>query len=66
MVQKCPQVSASFAMPAALEWLDAISQPNSILSAILTVIHPDLRQAGQETMNWLRQHAEIQPQDVLH
>jgi hypothetical protein len=65
-VQKCPQVSTDFAKPTALEWLDAISQLNSILSAILAVIHPDLHCAGQETMNRLRQHDKIQPQDVLH
>jgi hypothetical protein len=46
-------------------WLDCISQSNSILSAILAVIHPELYDAGQETFNHLRQHSEIQPQDVL-
>ena len=64
-VQQCPQVGAIFEKPAALEWLDAISQSNSILSAILAVIHPQLHGSGQETMNRLRQHADIQPQDVL-
>jgi hypothetical protein len=65
VVQKCPQVSVDFAKPTALEWLDAISQSNSILSTILAVIHPDLHHTGQETMNQLRQHDKIQPQDLL-
>jgi hypothetical protein len=46
-------------------WLDCISQSNSILSAILAVIHPELYDAGRETFNRLRQNPEIQPQDVL-
>ena len=66
MVQEHPQVGALFKNLAALEWLDAISQSNSILSTILAVIHPELYDTGQETMNRLRQHAEIQPQEVLH
>jgi hypothetical protein len=36
-----------------------------ILSAILGVIHPQLYDAGQETLNRLRQHPEIEEQDVL-
>ena len=28
-------------------------------------MHPELHDAGQETMNRLRQHAQIQPQEVL-
>ncbi|KAF8262975.1 hypothetical protein EI94DRAFT_1807967 [Lactarius quietus] len=64
-MQDWPEAAAIFRKPAALERLDAISQPNSILSAILAVIHPPLHKAGQETFNQLRQHADIQPQDVL-
>ena len=64
-MQERPEVGSLFKNPAALEWLDAISQSNSILSAILAVMHPELHDAGQETMNRLRQDAEIQPQDIL-
>jgi hypothetical protein len=48
-----------------LDWLDHISESNTVLSAILAVIHPELHDAGRETFNRLRQHAEIQPEDVL-
>lgn len=51
--------------PDVLDWLDCITQSNSILSAILAVIHPELYNAGQDTFNRLRECAEIQPQDVL-
>ncbi|KAF8264121.1 hypothetical protein EI94DRAFT_1703474 [Lactarius quietus] len=61
-----PEAATIFRKPAALERLDAISQSNSILSAILAVIHPPLHKAGQETFNQLRQCTDIQPQDVLH
>lgn len=65
-MQERPGVGALFKKTAALEWLDAISQSNSILSAILAVMHPELHDAGRETMNRLRQDTDIQPQDVLH
>jgi hypothetical protein len=48
-----------------LEWLDAISESNAILSAILAVIHPKLYDAGWETAKRLRDTPEIDPQDVL-
>lgn len=48
-----------------MDWLEHISESNSILSAILAVMHPELHEAGRETFNRLRQHAEIQPQDVF-
>jgi hypothetical protein len=64
-VQQHPQVSANFSLPAALEWLDAISESNAILSAILAVIHPKLYDAGWETAKRLRDTPEIDPQDVL-
>lgn len=48
-----------------MDWLDHISESNTVLSAILAVIHPELHDAGRETFNRLRQHAEIQPEDVL-
>jgi hypothetical protein len=64
-VQEFPQVGAKIRKVAGLDWLDHISESNSILSAILAVIHPELHDAGRETFNRLRQHAEIQPQDVL-
>ena len=65
-MQECPQVAAIFTRkPAAMQWLDAISQSNSIISAILAVIHPELHRAGQKTFDKLRENAGIQRQDVL-
>ena len=64
-MQQHPQVSANFASPAALDWLDAISESNAILSAILAVIHPKLYDAGWQTTRHLRDTPEIDPQDVL-
>ncbi|KAF8260299.1 hypothetical protein EI94DRAFT_1611517 [Lactarius quietus] len=64
-VQDWPEAATIFRKPATLEWLDAISQSNSILSAILAVIHLPLHKAGQKTFNQLRQRTNIQPQDVL-
>ena len=54
-MQERPQLGTLFENKAALSWLDAISQSNTILSAILAVIHPELHDAGQETINQLRQ-----------
>ncbi|KAN0103717.1 hypothetical protein V8E52_011699 [Russula decolorans] len=65
MVQQHPQVLANFSSPAALDWLDAASESNSILSAILAVIHPTLYDAGRQTVKCLRNTPEIDPQDVL-
>jgi len=66
MVQKAPQVGKTIKKPEGLKWLDSISQSNSILSAILAVIHPELYDAGQKIFNQLREHSEIaDPQDVL-
>lgn len=48
-----------------MDWLDAISQSNAILSAILAVIHPKLYDAGWQITNRLRGTPEIGPQDVL-
>ena len=64
-MQQYPQVSANFSSPAALDWLDAISESNAILSAILAVIHPTLYDAGWQTTKRLRGTPEIDPQDVL-
>lgn len=64
-MQKSPQVAVVFKEEATLNWLDHISESNSILSAILAVIHPKLYDAGQMTFDELRIHDEIQPQDVL-
>ena len=65
-VQESPQVSNAIKKPEGLKWLDAISQSNSVLSAILAVIHPELHGAGQKTFNQLREHSEIiDPQDML-
>ncbi|KAI9430701.1 hypothetical protein H4582DRAFT_2063488 [Lactarius indigo] len=64
--QQGHEVSTALRKPAVLDWLDCITQSNSILSAILAVIHPELYNAGQDTFKQLRECAEIQPQDVLH
>jgi hypothetical protein len=48
-----------------LDWLDAISESNAIVSAILAVIHPKLYDAGWQTTKRLRETPEIAPQDVL-
>lgn len=65
MSQDCPRVSASLRLPAASDWLDAISESNAILSAILAVIHPRLYDAGWETTRSLRDRPEICPPDIL-
>jgi len=54
----------SFRNPAALDWLDAISESNAILSAILAVIHPNLYNAGWETIKHLKD-PKICPRDIL-
>src|SRR6267154_4168469 len=64
-VQQYPQVSANFSSPAALDWLETISESNAILSTILAVIHPNLYDAGWQTAKCLRDTPEIDPQDVL-
>lgn len=48
-----------------MEWLDHISESNTILSAILAIIHPSLHDAGRETFDRLRRHPDIEGQDVL-
>ena len=55
----------SFSEPAALDWLDTISESNAILSAILAVIHPKLYDAGWKTTRCLRETPETCPRDVL-
>jgi len=64
-VQERPQVSASFRPPAALDWLDAISESNAILSAILAVIHPMLYESGWKTVEKLRGNPEVDPGGVV-
>ncbi|KAH8993771.1 hypothetical protein EDB92DRAFT_1815426 [Lactarius akahatsu] len=66
MVQAFPQVSVSLKKPAALDWLDHTTESNSIMSAILAVIHPELYDAGRNTLKVLRNCSEIQPQEILH
>lgn len=63
--QSCPQASATFSKPAASNWLDAISESNGILSAILAVIHPQLYDAGWQTTNRLKDTREFHGGDVL-
>jgi hypothetical protein len=48
-----------------LDWLNAISKSNAILSAILAVIHPNLYDAGWQTIKRLRDTPGICPPDVL-
>jgi hypothetical protein len=64
-MQQHPQVSADLSLPAALDWLNAISESNAILSTILAVIHPHLYDAGWQTTKRLRGTAEIDLQDLL-
>ena len=65
-MQESPQVGKTIKSPEGLNWLDFVSQSNSILSAILAVIHPDLHVAGQKTFKWLIECSKIDdPQDVL-
>ncbi|KAH9026115.1 hypothetical protein EDB85DRAFT_1893533 [Lactarius pseudohatsudake] len=66
MVQEFPQVNTSLKKSAALEWLDCATELNSIMSAILAVIHPELYDASQDTLKVLRGHSEVQPQEILH
>ncbi|KAI9432244.1 hypothetical protein BJY52DRAFT_1104326, partial [Lactarius psammicola] len=54
-VQQYPQVGAALRKPVVLDWLDCITQSNSIMSAILAVIHPELYNAGQDTFKRLRE-----------
>jgi hypothetical protein len=65
-MQEYPQVSVSFCLPAAWDWLDSISKSNAILSAILAVIHPQLYNAGWLTTMRLRNTPEIGAQDLLN
>ena len=66
MVQELPLVGKTIKSPEGLKWLDYVSQPNSILSAILAVIHPNLHAAGQKTFKRLRECSKIDdPQGVL-
>ena len=65
-MQDVPRVSANFSSsPCAMEWLNAISESNAVLSAILSVIHPSLYDAGWETINLLRHTAGTGPEDVF-
>jgi len=64
IVQQHPQTSANFSSPATLDWLDAISESNAILSTILAVIHPQLYDAGWQTAKCLRDTPKVD-QDVL-
>jgi hypothetical protein len=58
-VQISPQVGKVLRQTHGSDWLDCISQSNSILSAILAVIHLELYVTSQETFNRLRQHLGI-------
>jgi len=50
----------------ALKWLDSIPESNAVLSAILAVIHPQLYEAGWQTIERLRGTPEIEdPEDLL-
>jgi len=66
MSQPHPQVSANFREPAALDWLDSISESNAVLSAILAVIHPNLHDAGRQAAARLRDTPRIRPHGVLY
>ena len=62
--QQYPQPSANIRLSAVSDWLDAISESNGVLSAILSVIHPKLYDAGLETIKRLQNTPEI-AQDAL-
>src|SRR5260370_2579953 len=64
IVQQHPQTSTNFSSPAALDWVDVISEYNAILSAILAVIHHQLYDAGWQTTKCLRDTHKVD-QDVL-
>lgn len=64
-MQEYPRISASFNSPAALDWLNTISESNAVLSAILGVIHPKLYDAGWQILKRLRDTPEICSQDIL-
>lgn len=65
-MQESPQVGKTIKSPEGLKWLDYVSQSNSIFSANLAVIHPDLHAAGQKTFKRLRECSKIDdPQGVL-
>ncbi len=65
MSQELLQASVNLRSPVALDWLDAISESNGILSAILAVIHPKLYDAGWQTINHLGDTPEFGDQDIL-
>ena len=65
-VQERPQVSRAIHSPAGLGWLNAISQSNMVVSAILAVINPELYEAGWKTFMHLRKDTEFQRQDIHH
>ena len=64
-MQECPQASVNFCSPAALEWLHAISESNAILSTILSVIHPDLYDAGLQAIQCLIGTPQVDLWDVI-
>lgn len=65
MSQLHPNVSANFGEAAALDWLNAVSESNAVLSAILAVIHPTLYDAGRQTTERLSGSPNICPPDIL-
>ena len=65
-VRRPPEVGAAIKSPTGLRWLDAISESNMVLGAILAVIHPELYEAGRNTFEHLRKHARFQDADAQH
>jgi len=65
MSQELLQASVNLRSPVALDWLDAISESNGILSAILAVIYPKLYDAGWQTINHLGDAPKFGDQDIL-
>ena len=64
-MQECPQASVNFRSPAALEWLHAILESNAILSAILSVIHLDLYDAGLQAIQRLIGTPQVDLRNVV-
>jgi hypothetical protein len=63
--QQYPQASVSLRDSSALDWLDSISESNAVVSAILSVIHPKLYDAGRKTADLLRVTPQVGAQDIL-
>jgi hypothetical protein len=60
-----PNTGAHLKTSTCKRWLDRMSESNSILGAILAVIHPELYDLGRQTLECLRKVPKLQRQNVL-